>query len=125
MGIWCQNDVRSMRRCRPKVNRYSRKRGLPRVRHYPLTRGFGFLGLPRRQTIDYFSYLLLKKIVVSTMKFPLVFFTMTLFDGKQTQNVIRRFALRCISDVCKHLTSLVVSRVSCPSPWARQNISAL
>ena len=54
-------------RCRPRnpnprVNGLCRKRGLPSFRHYPLTRGLGFLGLHRRPKIDYFSYLLLEKL---------------------------------------------------------------
>ena len=34
------------------------------------------------------------------------------------------FLLRRVSNVCKQLPSLLVSRVSCLSPWARQNFPA-
>ena len=34
------------------------------------------------------------------------------------------FSSRRIRNVCKQLTSHIVSRVSCLSPWARQNFTA-
>ena len=34
------------------------------------------------------------------------------------------FSIRRVSDVCKQLTSLLVSRVSYLSPWTRQNFPA-
>ena len=43
---------------------------------------------------------------------------------RPTPNVIRRFSLRLEKNVCKQLTSLLVSRVSCLSPWPRQNFPA-
>ena len=45
-------------------NGLCRKRGLPSVRHYPLARDLGFLGLHRGPMNDYISYLLLNKIVL-------------------------------------------------------------
>ena len=41
-----------------------------------------------------------------------------------TPNVIRSFSLRRVSNVCKQLTSLLASCLSCLSPWARQNFPA-
>ena len=41
----------------PRVNGVCRKRGIPRFRHYPLTRGLGILGLHWGSMFDYFSYL--------------------------------------------------------------------
>ena len=38
-----------------------------------------------------------------------------------TPSIIRRVSLRRIKIVCKQLTSHIVSRVSCLSPWERQN----
>ena len=44
---------------------------------------------------------------------------------RPSPNVIRPFSLRRVKNVCKQLTSFLVSRVSCLSPWARQKFSAL
>ena len=40
IGLRCRQRNRNLR-----INIYCRKRGLPSFRHYPLTRGLGFLGL--------------------------------------------------------------------------------
>ena len=54
------------------------KRGLPSFRHYPLTRGLGFLGLHRRPMHDHFSYLLSNKIVLLSQ----IFLQFTLYGGQ-------------------------------------------
>ena len=46
-------------------------------------------------------------------------------EWRPTPNVIRSFSVRRVSVVCKQLTSILVSRVSCLSPWIKQNFPAL
>ena len=43
---------------------------------------------------------------------------------RPTPNVILRFSLLCVKNACMQMTSLLVSHVSCLSPWARQNFPA-
>ena len=93
-----------------RVNGLCRKRSLPSFRHYPFTRRFGFLGLHRRPMIDYFSYLFSEK-----SKFKKYEFTINVV-WRSTTNVIWRSLLRRVSNVCKQLKSLIVSRASCLSP---------
>ena len=99
----------------PEGKRIMPERRSTEFLNYPLTRRLGFLGLHRRSMIDYFSYLLLNKIVL----FLKVFRCMT-----ATPNVIRSFSIRRVSVVCKQLASLSSSRANCLSPWARQNFPA-
>ena len=54
----------------PSGERIMSETKYPSFRHYPLTRGLGFLDLHRRPMIDYFSYLSWNKIV----SFPYYFF---------------------------------------------------
>ena len=51
------------RKILPEGKQIMRERDLWSFGHYPLTRGSGFLVLHRRPMIDYFSYLLLNKMV--------------------------------------------------------------
>ena len=76
----------------------------------------GFLGLHRRPMIDYFSYILLNKIIL----IPDSFYNLRCM----TAIAIRSFSLRRAGVVCKQLTSHLASRVSCLSPWVRQNFQA-
>ena len=72
----------------------------------------------------FFSYLLLEKNIVFItifLLFPLFF---TINDvWLPTPNVICSFSLLCVSNVCKQLASLLVSRVTCLIPWAKQIFS--
>ena len=60
--------------------------------------------------IDFFSYLLLEKNEIFKR-----IFTMNVVWWP-TSNVSQSFSIRRVSNVCKHLTSLLESRVSCLSP---------
>ena len=51
MGLPCR-----ARDLKQRVNGKCRKRCLPSLQHYLLTRGLGFLGLHWRLTIDYYNW---------------------------------------------------------------------
>ena len=92
------------------------KRIMPetRFRHYPFTLCLGILGLHRRPMNDYFSYLLLEKSKLALK----IIFTITLYDGR-LRKVIRRLSLRRVKNVCKQLTSHLVSRVRLSQPMGK------
>ena len=97
------------------------KRMMPEAR-FTLTRRLKFLGLPRTPMIDYFSC---QRTVVSIIIFFFHIFTIV-YVYQPAPNVSRSFSLRRVSDVRKQrkLTSLLVCRVSCCSPWARHTFPA-
>ena len=70
----------------------------PRFRHYPFTLGVRFLGLHRRSMTDYCFYLLFES------SFFFYFLHLALYNGQL------RSTLRLVSDVCKHVPSLLMSR---------------
>ena len=87
----------------PKVNGWCWKRGLLSFQHYPLTRRLGFRGLHQRPLIDYFSYPFTENRCFKKI------FTINVV-WRPTPNIIWRSSLWRVSNVCKQLTSLLVSR---------------
>ena len=74
----------------------------------------GISRLRQRPTIDYFSYLLLNKIV----SIPLRFYNLrSMASNSERHSEFFVTAHQC----CKQLTSVLASLVSFLSPWVRQN----
>ena len=74
------------------------------------------ISLSASETDDWLFFL---PIIQQNRFISLIFFLTIYSVWRPTPNVIWSFSLRRVSVVYKQLTSLLVSRASCLSPWAR------